>query len=156
MHGHMTGTLVFKTTALGVTATDIQTDSPMDKYGEVILSKKATDGYTRMELERVAQNFAQYGSNYTDQGTASIPLGYFEKPDVTFGTTVATPLIAGDHISLSSRTASTLDYELLGYENKTDKMMVSVTYGMPTWNIAYVVYGIYSNGSLTINPPDYE
>lgn len=155
-HGHMVGTLVFRgTSSISPSRIDIQDDSPMALYGETIYTTIAPNGLTQMEMELIAQNLLRFGSNYMDNGSATIPLIFFGKTDKG----MFSPFNVGDHISINpAYTYSDVktEFKLIGYEVDTQKYVASITYGMPTKTMADVLRGVSTNQMVTINNSDYQ
>ena len=155
-HGHMVGTLVFKvSSSISPTQRDIETGSPMDLYGNTIYTMIAANGQTQMEIEMIAQNLLRFGSNYMDNGSATIPLIYFGKTDKG----MFSPFNVGDHLSISPAypdSNAKTEFELVGYEIDTQKYVASVTYGMPTKTMADVLRGVSTNQMVTISNADYQ
>lgn len=155
-HSHMVGTLAFKiSTYLGPSSSDIETDSPMDMYGNTVYTMIAANGQTQMEIEMIAQNLLRFGSNYMDNGSATIPLIYFGKTDKG----MFSPFNVGDHLSISPAypdSNAKTEFELVGYEIDTQKYVASVTYGMPTKTMADVLRGVSTNQMVTISNADYQ
>ena len=154
-HGHLVGTLAFKvTSSLSPTERDIEDDSPMDLYGNTIYTMIAANGQTQMEIELIAQNLLRFGSNYMDNGSATIPLIYFGKTDKG----MFSPFNVGDHLSIQpaySDSNARTEFELVGYEIDTQKYVASVTYGMPTKTMADILRGVSTNQMVTISNSDY-
>lgn len=154
-HSHMVGTLVFKINSSdGPTESNIEEGSPMDLYGNTIHTSIAANGQTQMEIELIAQNLLRFGSNYMDNGSATVPLIYFGKTDRG----MFSPFNVGDHLSIqpsyTDPNAKT-EFELIGYEIDTQKYVASVTYGMPTKTIADILRGVSTNQMVTISNSDY-
>lgn len=155
-HGHMVGTLVFKISSSdGPTSSDIETGSPMDLYGNTIYTSIAANGQTQMEIELIAQNLLRFGSNYMDNGSATIPLIYFGKTDKG----MFSPFIVGDHLSIQPAyqypNAKT-EFELIGYDIDTQKYVASVIYGMPVRTMVDILSGVSTNQMVTISNADYQ
>lgn len=154
-HSHMVGTLVFKiNSSLGPTESNIEEGSPMDLYGNTIYTTIAANGQTQMEIELIAQNLLRFGSNYMDNGSATIPLIYFGKTDQG----MFSPFNVGDHLSIQpaySDSNARTEFELVGYEIDTQKYVASVTYGMPTKTMADILRGVSTNQMVTISNSDY-
>jgi len=154
-HGHLVGTLAFKvTSSLSPTERDIEDDSPMDLYGNTIYTMIAANGQTQMEIELIAQNLLRFGSNYMDNGSATIPLIYFGKTDRG----MFSPFNVGDHLSIQPAYTdpnARTEFELVGYEIDTQKYVASVTYGMPTKTMADILRGVSTNQMVTIANADY-
>ena len=154
-HSHMVGTLVFKvSSSLSPTERDIEEGSPMDLYGNTIYTTIAANGQTQMEIELIAQNLLRFGSNYMDNGSATIPLIYFGKTDRG----MFSPFNVGDHLSIQpaySDSNARTEFELVGYEIDTQKYVASVTYGMPTKTMADILRGVSTNQMVTISNSDY-
>lgn len=155
-HGHMVGTLVFKISGSeGPTSSDIENGSPMDLYGNTIYTSIAANGQTQMEIELIAQNLLRFGSNYMDNGSATIPLIYFGKTDKG----MFSPFIVGDHLSIQPAYQypdAKTEFELIGYDIDTQKYVATVIYGMPVRTMVDILRGVSTNQMVTISNADYQ
>ena len=131
-------------------------DSPYGRYGDVTISIQGAEGYSRMELERLACRYMQYGSNYSDRGSCQVILNAFIKSDYDIGCRkILTP---GDRFVLNKVTSSSgsstistaLNYELLSYNVSLNSNMVTVSFGMPFVELNDVIYNMLSNAGMSI------
>lgn len=165
-HGHLTDVLVMDDSMTVITEGNYDNpvpNSPKYNYPTINQTILGPEGYSLMELERLACRYMQYGSNYTDRGSCKIPLPAFTRPDYEMeGYRI--PMV-GDRIAFLKSAVNnasgdedytTQNYELQSYKVDTDKMICEVKYGMPMVLLGDVLYNMLSNSGMSILPTDSE
>ena len=165
-HGHLTDVLVMDDSMTIITEGNYDNpvpNSPKYNYPTINQTILGPEGYSLMELERLACRYMQYGSNYTDRGSCKIPLPAFSRPDYEMeGYRI--PMV-GDRIAFLKSAVNnasgdedytTQNYELQSYKVDTDKMICEVKYGMPMVLLGDVLYNMLSNSGMSILPTDSE
>ena len=87
-HGHMTDVLVMDDSMTVITEGNYSNpvpSSPKYNFPTINQTTLGPDGYSLMELERLACRYMQYGSNYSSRGSCKIPLPVFRRQDYTIG-----------------------------------------------------------------------
>jgi len=165
-HGHLTDVLVMDDSMTIITEGNYDNpvpNSPKYNYPTINQTILGPEGYSLMELERLACRYMQYGSNYTDRGSCKIPLQVFTRPDYEMeGYRI--PMV-GDRVAFLKSAVNnasgdedytTQNYELQSYKVDTDKMICEVKYGMPMVLLGDVLYNMLSNSGMSILPTDSE
>lgn len=153
-HGHLTDVLVMDNSKT-INYSNPDTESPYAMYPDVSLTTQGPEGYSIMEMERLACRYMQYGSNYSSQGTCTIGASFFRREDYEIGT-MRLPMV-GDRIALLKKNGNTFEvmpYELQRYEFDHENYSVKLTFGMPILNIGEVIYNMLSNAGMSIIPAD--
>ena len=165
-HGHMTDVLVMDDSMTVITDGNYDNpvpSSPKYNYPTINQTVLGPEGYSLMELERLACRYIQYGSNYSDRGSCRIPLPAFRRQDYNIGG-YRIPMV-GDRIAFQKANVNNAttdadytlqNYELQSYKVDTDKMICEVKYGMPFVMLGDVLYNMLSNSGMSILPSDSE
>ena len=159
-HGHHTDVLVIdnsKTYFEGKKGEPVA-GSPKDNYPSISMTVQGPEGYSLMDMERLSCRYMQYGSNYSDTGTAKIVYKEFIRSDAAIGSKRI--LMVGDRIDMLKADRDNpgsyivTNYELQSYEVDAAGATVSITYGMPFLQIGDVLYNMMSNSGMSILPSD--
>lgn len=163
-HGHLTDVLVMDDTGTKYTSgyswSNPHPESPKGKYPEITKTVQGGEGYTAMEMEKLACRFMQYGSNYSEEGEADIIYNEFNKSDYDMG--CKRTLQPGDRIIFQKvltsselmTTYQNYNFELLTYSVDLQNNKVEITFGMPLVEIGDVIYNLQSNAGMSIVPAD--
>lgn len=154
-HGHMTDVLVMSN-ASTYNYSNPDPDSPYSLYPGIERTIQGPEGYTRMELEKLASKYMQYGSNFSARGTCDISLLYFARND--FAVQARRIQMVGDRIAFNRMDETgqytTTNYELQKLEVDTSSCTVAVEFGMPNSTLGDALYNINSNAGASIIPCD--
>lgn len=154
-HGHYTDVLVMDNSGT-YNQSNPHPDSPYSLYSGTSLTTQGPEGYTIMEMERLACRYMQYGSNYSAEGTASVSAIFFNREDYEFGT-ARIPMV-GDRIGIKSVSENgewvVNQYELQKYVFNHDNYSVEMSFGMPILNLGEIIYNMMSNAGMSIIPAD--
>lgn len=154
-HGHYTDVLVMDNSG-EYNQSNPHPDSPYSQYSGTSLTTQGPEGYTIMEMERLACRYMQYGSNYSAEGTASVSAIFFNREDYEFGT-ARIPMV-GDRIGIKTVSENgewvVNQYELQKYVFDHDKYSVEMSFGMPILNLGEIIYNMMSNAGMSIIPAD--
>lgn len=154
-HGHMTDVLVMSNSGT-YNYSNPDPDSPYSQYPGIERTIQGPEGYTRMELEKLASKYMQYGSNFSARGTCDISLMYFARND--FAVQARRIQMVGDRIAFNRMDETgqyiTTNYELQKLEVDTASCMVTVEFGMPNSTLGDALYNINSNAGASIIPCD--
>lgn len=154
-HGHLTDVLVMDNSG-EYNYNSPHPESPYSLYGNTSLTTQGPEGYSILEMERLACRYMQYGSNYNSQGSAMVGAMFFYRNDYEIGT-ARLPMV-GDRIALRKNEGTTSEtiatFELQRYEFDMENYAVSIVFGMPIMNIGEVIYNLLSNAGMSIIPAD--
>lgn len=154
-HGHMTDVLVMSNSST-YNYSNPDPDSPYALYPGIERTIQGPEGYTRMELEKLASKYMQYGSNFSARGTCDISLLYFARND--FAVQARRIQMVGDRIAFNRMDETgqyiTTNYELQKLEVDTASCTVAVEFGMPNSTLGDALYNINSNAGASIIPCD--
>ena len=154
-HGHYTDVLVMDNSG-EYNQSNPHPNSPYSQYPNTSLTTQGPEGYTIMEMERLACRYMQYGSNYSAEGTSTVSAVFFNREDYEFGT-ARIPMV-GDRIGIKSMSESgewvVNQFELQKYVFKHDNYSVEMTFGMPILNLGEIIYNMMSNSGMSIIPAD--
>lgn len=154
-HGHYTDVLVMDNSGT-YNQSNPHPDSPYFLYSGTSLTTQGPEGYTVMEMERLACRYMQYGSNYSAEGTATVSAIFFNREDYEFGT-ARIPMV-GDRIGIKSVAENgewvVNQYELQKYVFNHDNYSVEMSFGMPILNLGEIIYNMMSNAGMSIIPAD--
>lgn len=154
-HGHYTDVLVMDNSG-EYNQSNPHPNSPYSQYPNTSLTTQGPEGYTIMEMERLACRYMQYGSNYSAEGTSTVSAVFFNREDYEFGT-ARIPMV-GDRIGIKSMSESgewvVNQFELQRYVFKYDNYSVEMTFGMPILNLGEIIYNMMSNSGMSIIPAD--
>lgn len=154
-HGHMTDVLVMSNSST-YNYSNPDPDSPYSLYPGIERTIQGPEGYTRMELEKLASKYMQYGSNFSARGTCDISLLYFARND--FAVQARRIQMVGDRIAFNRMDETgqyiTTNYELQKLEVDTASCTVAVEFGMPNSTLGDALYNINSNAGASIIPCD--
>ena len=154
-HGHMTDVLVMSNSGTH-NYSNPDPDSPYSLYPGIERTIQGPEGYTRMELEKLASKYMQYGSNFSARGTCDISLLYFARND--FAVQARRIQMVGDRIAFNRMDETgqyiTTNYELQKLEVDTASCTVTVEFGMPNSTLGDALYNINSNAGASIIPCD--
>ena len=154
-HGHYTDVLVMDNSG-EYNQSNPHPNSPYALYSSTSLTTQGPEGYTIMEMERLACRYMQYGSNYSAEGTSVVSAIFFNREDYEFGT-ARIPMV-GDRIGIKSVSENgewvVHQYELQKYVFNHDNYSVEMSFGMPILNLGEIIYNMMSNAGMSIIPAD--